>query len=138
MKKICLALAIVIGSFLVQSGVFAGCFESGGGKLQPGSAKQSELLGSLIEALVELTKEDTDTQLYVVQRPNAYYLKVCNEEEHKRDFRSTYGLRGNLANCQLVCDIPRSIGDGIYSYEMRTTNCPASCSSICYRKCEVN
>ena len=138
MKKSCLALAIVGSLFLVQSGAFAGCFESGGGKLQPGRAKQSELLEPLIGELGQLTKEDTDTQMYVVQTPSEYYLKVCNEEEHKIDFRKIYGLRGDLANCQLVCDIPRSIGDGIYSYEIRTTNCPAGCSNICYRKCEVH
>ena len=140
MKKSCSDLAIAVVSCLsfAQSVAFAGCYESGGGELQSGRAQKSKLLEPLIDELGQLTQENADTQMYVVQTPDKYYLKVCNEEQHKIHFRTVYGLRGDLANCQLVCNIPSSIGNGIYSYERRATSCPSSCSSACYRKCEVH
>lgn len=140
MKKFYCSFVVFATLLFVNFSALATCGESGsGGALKPGRVATSSDMKKFIGYLIQVTRQDGgNTELYKVQENDGYYLKICNEEEHKKHFRKVFHLQGSFENCQYFCDVLSRDVDGVFVYKVSTTDCPSGCSTSCYRECEVH
>nr|VFJ73242.1 MAG: hypothetical protein BECKFW1821C_GA0114237_104729 [Candidatus Kentron sp. FW] len=101
-----------------------------GSRLTPGRIKRSDFKEFFVISYAVQQEYGGDVQMFTSQMHDGYYLKVCNIDEQKNDFknwaRRRYGINVIASTCKTVCLDPETFYSnyydqkGVYSYRRLT------------------